>query len=208
MDYDWKPGRTYGTLVHVHPDGHGNTDYTGYFRDETGEWHLLASFRRPKTDTWYKGAYSFLECFDPNTSIYSRSVRFGNQWVRMKDGTWKEVAEARALGVDEAEKTYYERNARTLLTIWGGPILNDYANRLWNGLVRGYYQGRWDILFNEALASVREDRPFNEEGFETDLKAFEEGWNQRTDVYPSRPVGKTRRVARRIQKDIDAWLAD
>lgn len=95
MDYDWKPGRTYGTLVHVHPDGHGNTDYTGYFRDETGEWHLLASFRRPKTDTWYKGAYSFLECFDPNTSIYSRSVRFGNQWVRMKDGTWKEVTEAR-----------------------------------------------------------------------------------------------------------------
>ena len=121
-------------------------------------------------------------------------------------GKW--IADARALGVDEAEKAYYERNARTLLTIWGGPILNDYANRLWNGLVRGYYQGRWDILFNEALASVREDRPFNEEGFETDLKAFEEGWNQRTDVYPSRPVGKTRRVARRIQKDIDAWLAD
>lgn len=121
-------------------------------------------------------------------------------------GKW--IADARALGADEAEKAYYERNARTLLTIWGGPILNDYANRLWNGLVKGYYQGRWDIFFNEALASVREDRAFNEEGFETNLKAFEEGWNQRTDVYPSQPVGKTRKVARRIRKDIDAWLAD
>ena len=46
------------------------------------------------------------------------------------------------------------------------------------------------------------------EGFETDLEAFEEGWNQRSDVYPSRPVGKTRQVARRVQRDIDAWLAD
>ncbi len=121
-------------------------------------------------------------------------------------GKW--IDDARALGSDEAEKAYYERNARTLLTIWGGPILNDYANRLWNGLVKGYYQGRWDIFFDEALASVREDRPFNDEGFETKLKAFEEGWNQRTDVYPSRPVGKTRKVARRIRKDIEAWLAD
>ena len=83
MDYPWKPGTAYGTLVHVHPDGKGNTDYTGYFRDEKGQWHLLASFRRPHTDTWYKGAYSFLECFDPNTSIHTRSVRFGNQWVRL-----------------------------------------------------------------------------------------------------------------------------
>ena len=95
MTYPWKPGKTYGTLVHVRPDGKGNTDYTGYFRDEEGQWHLLASFRRPHTDTWYKGAYSFLECFDPNTSILPRSVLFGNQWVRMTDGTWKEVTSAR-----------------------------------------------------------------------------------------------------------------
>ena len=95
MDYDWKPGKTYGTLVHVRPAGNGSTDYTGYFRDEEGQWHLLASFRRPKTNTWYKGAYSFLECFDPSTSINARSVRFGNQWVRMKDGRWAEVTEAR-----------------------------------------------------------------------------------------------------------------
>lgn len=95
MTYPWKPGKTYGTLVHVRPDGKGNTDYTGYFRDEAGQWHLLASFRRPHTDTWYKGAYSFLECFDPNTGFLPRSVLFGNQWVRMTDGTWKEVTSAR-----------------------------------------------------------------------------------------------------------------
>ena len=95
MTSPWKPGKTYGTLVHVRPDGKGNTDYTGFFCDEEGKWHLLASFRRPHTDTWYKGAYSFLECFDPNTGFLPRSVLFGNQWVRMTDGTCKEVTSAR-----------------------------------------------------------------------------------------------------------------
>ena len=89
--YPWKTGETYKTLVQVTPDGKGRTVYTGYFCDEKGEWHLIASFRRPKTDTWYKGAHSFLECFRPETSYMSRQVRFKNQWARMADGTWVEV---------------------------------------------------------------------------------------------------------------------
>ena len=95
MDYDWKPGTTYRTLVHVRPNGDGSTDYTGYFGDENGNWHLLASFRRPKTNTWYKGAHSFLECFNPNTSIWAREARYRNQWAVMSDGTFKEITECR-----------------------------------------------------------------------------------------------------------------
>lgn len=95
MDYDWLPGKTYGTLVHVHPNGDNTTDFTGYFRDEKGQWHLLASFRRPQTDTWYKKAHSFLECFEPETSIVTRKVLFGNQWACLKDGTWVEITEAK-----------------------------------------------------------------------------------------------------------------
>jgi hypothetical protein len=89
--YPWKTGKTYKTLVQVTPDGEGRTVYTGYFCDEKGEWHLIASFRRPRTNTWYKGAHSFLECFRPETSYMSREVRFKNQWARMADGTWVEV---------------------------------------------------------------------------------------------------------------------
>ena len=51
MTYPWKAGKTYKTLVHVRPDGKGSTDFTGYFCDETGTWHLLASFKRPQTNT-------------------------------------------------------------------------------------------------------------------------------------------------------------
>ena len=90
-EYPWKTGETYKTLVQITPDGKGRTVYTGYFCDEKGEWHLIASFRRPKTDTWYRGAHSFLECFNPATSHRSREVHFKNQWARMADGTWVEV---------------------------------------------------------------------------------------------------------------------
>ena len=95
MNYPWKTGTNYKTLVQVRPTGTGATDYTGYFCDENGEWHLLASFRRPLTDTWYTGAYSFLECFIPETSIYPREARFRNQWVRLRNGSWKKISSAR-----------------------------------------------------------------------------------------------------------------
>ncbi len=95
LDYDWKTDVTYKTLVHISPNRDNTTDYTGYFCDETGTWHLLASFKRPKITTWYTGAHSFLENFIPESSIYTREVHFKNQWVRMSDGTWNEVTKAK-----------------------------------------------------------------------------------------------------------------
>lgn len=69
MMYPWETGKTYKTLVRVHPDGEGNTEYTGFFCDEKGEWHFLARFLRPTTDTWYRHAHSFLECFNTAQSF-------------------------------------------------------------------------------------------------------------------------------------------
>lgn len=94
LDYAWKAGTTCRTLVHVKPDGKGNTEYTGYFGDENGQWHLLASFLRPHTNTWYTHAHSFLECFAPETSIWTREVHFKNQWAIMHDGSFVELTNA------------------------------------------------------------------------------------------------------------------
>ncbi len=104
--YPWKTEKTYRTLVHVKPTGNGATDYTGYFGDENGNWHLLASFRRPKTNTWYKGAHSFLENYNPASSIYSREVHFTNPWMRTKDGRWIEVTEAELTADTAGTKGY------------------------------------------------------------------------------------------------------
>ena len=94
MDWPWQTGKTYKTLVRVRPDGKGNTVYTGYFCDENGEWHLLSSLQRPVTDTWYRHAHSFLECFNTSQSFMPRSVEFRNQWVCDRNGQWHEITDA------------------------------------------------------------------------------------------------------------------
>ncbi len=93
MQYPWKTGETYRTLVKVTPDGKGNTIYTGFFCDEKGCWHLLSQLKRPSTDTYYTHPHSFLECFIPETSINTRSVVFKNQWARDTNGKWHEIVD-------------------------------------------------------------------------------------------------------------------
>lgn len=94
LHYSWEPGVTYKALVGVEPDGRGSTVYTAYFYADD-EWKLIASFSRPDTDTYYSGAYSFLENFNPTHSIYTRSVYFKNQWVMLASGEWQEVLSAK-----------------------------------------------------------------------------------------------------------------
>lgn len=94
LHYSWEPGVTYKALVSVEPDGKGNTTYTAYLYADD-EWKLIASFLRPQTDTYYKGAHSFLENFHPTRSIFTRSVYFKNQWAYTVSSEWKELLDAK-----------------------------------------------------------------------------------------------------------------
>jgi hypothetical protein len=97
--YNWKAGTTYKFLNAVEPDGNGNTIYTGYFfAPELGEWQIIAQFKRPKTNTWYKRPHSFLENFNTRTGHIGRHVFYDNQWVRSTNGTWTEITTARLTG--------------------------------------------------------------------------------------------------------------
>lgn len=92
--YPWKAGNTYRFLTRIKPDGKGNTVYTSYFfAPEEDAWKLIASFRRPQTDTWYTNAHSFLENFSPDQGYIPRKVLFGNQWARTADGKWIELTD-------------------------------------------------------------------------------------------------------------------
>lgn len=89
MNYSWKAGTTYPFLMHIRPDGKGNTIYTAYFyATEEGKWRLVAEFLRPQTNTWYTNAHSFLENFNPEQGYLPRKVQFKNQWARTIDGRW------------------------------------------------------------------------------------------------------------------------
>lgn len=90
LKYPWKADETYKFLMRIRPDGKGNTVYTAYFfAAEESEWRLIASFLRPKTDTWYTRAHSFLENFSPEQGYLARQVEFHNQWALGTDGVWR-----------------------------------------------------------------------------------------------------------------------
>lgn len=138
-----------------------------------------------------------------------RQVKIANQLFEDADrllsthpsfmlGPW--IADARALGTTPAEKDYYERQARTILTIWGGPVLNDYANRMWGGLVKDYYAKRWNLFFNAVMKSVKKGCEFDAEAFGKELSKFEYQWTLKHTQYPTVPVEHTRTVANEIMQ--------
>lgn len=91
MIYPWKAGETYKFLTRIRPNGKGGTIYTSYFYGNEGKWILVASFMRPKTDTYYKRAHSFLESFQPETGYKARKGYYSNQWACTVDGKWIEL---------------------------------------------------------------------------------------------------------------------
>ncbi len=94
--YDWKTNTRYGFLLGAKPTGNNTTIYSAYFYNpEMEEWDLIARFERPKTNTYLKGLYSFLENFVPNTGAIERRGDYFNQWVKDADGKWHEITEAR-----------------------------------------------------------------------------------------------------------------
>lgn len=71
-------------------------------------------------------------------------------------GKW--IGDARSWGVDKSEQAYFEKDARRIITVWGGD-LTDYAGRQWNGLMRDYYLPRWQLLIDATLSELRGGKP-------------------------------------------------
>ena len=96
LRFPWRAGKTYQFLTEVKPDGEGSTRYTAWFSETSqSQWQLIASFRRPRTDTWLKGFHSFLESFSPSHGYLNRQAYYGNTWVRDTNEQWHECLEAR-----------------------------------------------------------------------------------------------------------------
>ena len=62
---------------------------------------------------------------------------------------WQSYAKKMANNNESLIKHYVE-NSRFLITTWAdfpGNTLSDYASKMWSGLLRDYYFGRWEIWF-------------------------------------------------------------
>lgn len=93
--------------------------------------------------------------------------------------------QASKMGKTQKEKDLYARNARRLLSVWYGdheknePV-NDYACRVWSGLIRDYYLPRLKMHFNNLLEK-RDDNIFE----------FEAKWvNSAPQFSPVREIAK------------------
>ncbi|MCO8122011.1 DUF3472 domain-containing protein [Stieleria sp. TO1_6] len=94
--YPWKAGTTYRFLTEVKPDGQGGTHYTSWFSEkESDSWRLVASFRRPQTDTHLTRFHSFLENFAPQYGYIGRRALYGNVWVCDTQSQWSACTAAR-----------------------------------------------------------------------------------------------------------------
>lgn len=107
LNYIWKAGNTYKFLLHAKPNADSTTDFTAYFyAPEDKKWLLIASFKRPHTQTWLKGLHSFLENFNPDMGNVERMAHYGNQWICTSDGEWMPMDKARFTIDNTGRKNY------------------------------------------------------------------------------------------------------
>ena len=104
------------------------------------------------------------------------------------------------MGVNAAEKNYFENDARTILTTWGqqGSELTDYANRNLSGLMNNYYGKRWEMFIADVELSAKANQPFDEKAFDAESKAFEWNWTKKHNVYPAVPMGSSMLISKKL----------
>lgn len=95
----------------------------------------------------------------------------------------KWIDDARSHGVTPEQKDYYERNARTLITIWGpSKDLNDYANRQWAELNDSYYGKRWSMFVDRVIEAAGQGKKFDADEFYNASRDFENAWIEPTNT--------------------------
>jgi alpha-N-acetylglucosaminidase len=121
-------------------------------------------------------------------------------------GDW--ISKALAMGTTPAEKKYFERDAKKIVTVWGekGHHLVDYANRSWAGLMKSYYGERWKMFVRQVVEDVTNNRPFNEKQFSDRIEDFEEQWADGDAKFRSLPKGNTLAISKMLYEKYSASI--
>ncbi|WP_415909207.1 alpha-N-acetylglucosaminidase C-terminal domain-containing protein [Oleiharenicola sp. Vm1] len=130
-------------------------------------------------------------------------------------GAW--LADARRWSASPAEADLYERNARQLVTVWGGTpettMLFEYSSRQWSGLIESFYLVRWKKYFAwlERQPAGYGDRALpRRDGrvvaaandFYGELARWEFAWGEAHEPHAAAPRGDSVAVARAM---FDKW---
>ena len=88
--------------------------------------------------------------------------------------------------------SHLEFNARIQITTWGPrENIEDYANKMWSGLLRDLYKSRWQAFVGYLTDSLSRGTPFDQKGFNVNMLVMESSWFARQDDYNEHPQGNT-----------------
>jgi len=106
-------------------------------------------------------------------------------------GPW--LADARNQGKTITEKDIYERNARDLITLWGGPDspLHEYSCRQWSGLLNDFYKPRWEKFFALLGEALDHNTDADLKGFNKSISQWEWQWVNSHKNYPVQTTGNS-----------------
>ncbi|MBZ4037434.1 alpha-N-acetylglucosaminidase [Flavobacterium sp. 17A] len=89
------------------------------------------------------------------------------------------VKSASDYGDTPAVSKLYAKNAKTLITLWGGEgHLNDYASRSWKGMYKGFYWPRWKMFLEAFKKSAINNAPFDVTKERELIKNWEINWTE------------------------------
>lgn len=145
---------------------------------------------------------------------------FGNELLKLFDiqsaivstdrdmllGVWLEKAKRH--GETDAEKAYFEWNARTLITLWasreGAVQLRDYSAREWQGLLEDFYRPRWEAFISRLQISLLTNKPLEEINHYDEEVAF----TYLKKAYPTEPFGDLKKAAETVLEKINSTEID
>lgn len=100
-------------------------------------------------------------------------------------GNW--INSAKRWTASPEETKLLEQNARMQVTVWGGPVLYDYAWKEWSGLTRTFYAERWRRFF-ATLRAVPKGKAMDLAAWDKDIAAWELSWTAQTNFEPMAKV--------------------
>ncbi|MDP9081452.1 MAG: alpha-N-acetylglucosaminidase [Bacteroidota bacterium] len=124
-------------------------------------------------------------------------------------GSW--IAKARAFGATPAEKNFYEKDARVLITTWGGEanVNTDYAAKDWSGLIKTYYKARWELFFDYLRKTINAGTPPDMKEFGMQRAKLEWQWvgkNETEQSFSSQPQGDVLKICSDLYKKWALYL--
>lgn len=117
--------------------------------------------------------------------------------------SWVDEARRYAATPDDARD--YVRNAKALITVWGGDgNLHDYASRAWQGTYRDFYLPRWSMFFAAMRTAAQRRSPFDEARTRAAIAQWETRWADSDTVYrrhaPKDAIADIRTLLARLEQ--------